>query len=176
MYHPLKYARVEQERRFLLKTFPEDFNPDNPFLRIIDHYISGTRLRLRRMESPSGESLVFKLGQKYQASGQKAHQRTMTNIYLTEGEYQTLAVIGGSSIIKRRYPYRYAGDDYSLDVFEGKLGGLILMEIESLPDRDISSLLIPEFAVKEVTDDPFFTGGVLAELSGEGFQQWLASL
>ena len=99
----------------------------------------------------------------------------MTNIYLTEVEYQSLAVLGGSSIIKRRYPYQYAGNDYSINVFEANLDGLILMEIESLPDREISLSPIPEFVAREVTDDLLFTGGNLAELSREEFQRWLSS-
>ena len=174
-HNPQKYARVEGERRFLLKTFPEGFDPEISTLRIIDHYIAGTRLRLHRMESTSGGKLIFKLGQKYRRPGQKAYQRIMTNIYMTEIEYQTLAVLSGSSIIKRRYPYQYAGNDYSIDVFEANLDGLILMEIESLPDRDIHSLPIPGFTAREVTDDLLFTSRNLAELSREEFQRWLSS-
>jgi hypothetical protein len=52
----------------------------------VDHCISGTRLRLRRIESPAGETQLFKLGQKYQAADQKAHQTILTNIYLNEAE------------------------------------------------------------------------------------------
>lgn len=171
-YNPLKYARVEDERRFLLKAFPDDLDLGKSFLRIIDHYISGTRLRLRRMEYPSGEIHALKLGQKYLGPDQKAHQRMMTNLYLTEVEYQKLTELGGLPIIKRRYPYRYARQEYSLDVFEGDLEGLILMEIESSPEVDINSLSIPEFALKEVTGDPYFTGGNLAKLSQNEYQQW----
>ena len=171
-YNSLKYARVESERRFLLKAFPDGLDPEESFLRIIDHYLGGTRLRLRRMEYPSGEIHAYKLGQKFRTAGQKAHQRTMTNLYLSEIEYQTLAVLGGSSLTKRRYPYRYAGNDYSIDVFEGNLDRLILMEIESRPEINITSLPIPAFADREVTGDPLFTGGKLAELSPEEFQQW----
>ena len=74
MIHPLKYAKIEEERRFLLGAIPEDLSAEKSFHRIIDRYIPGTRLRLRRIESASGEALVYKLGQKYQASDQKAHQ------------------------------------------------------------------------------------------------------
>lgn len=172
MYQPLKYARVEQERRFLLKTLPEDLDPEKVFFRIIDQYISGTRLRLRRIESPLGEILVYKFGQKYQTADQKAHQTMMTNMYLTEMEYQALARLGGATISKRRYRYDYAGNDYAIDVFEGNLEGLILMEIESQSDNDITLLPIPAIAAREVTDDPLFRGGELAKLSKEEFRQW----
>lgn len=150
-------------------------NLEEPFHRIIDRYIPGTRLRLRRIESPSGETLVFKLGQKYRTPDLDAHQTLMTNFYLDEAEYQVLTPLGGSTITKRRYRYHHAGFDYSLDVFEGNLNGLVLAEIESHSEVDISPLPVPEFATREVTDDPLFTGGKLAELSQDEFQAWLAT-
>lgn len=75
-------------------------------------------------------------------------------------------------MIKRRCPYHYAGDNYSIDVYEGHLSGLILTEIESHSDSDITLLPVPDFAVKEVTNDLRFTGGELVKLSRAEFQQW----
>jgi CYTH domain-containing protein len=175
IHHPLKYARIEEERRFLLETIPTDLSAEEPFHRIIDHYVPGTRLRLRRIESPSGEESVLKLGQKYQTPDQKDHQTIMTNIYLNHAEYQALAVLGGSLLTKRRYRYHYAGNAYSLDVFEGNLDGLVLAEIEGRSGVDISSLPVPKFATREVTDDPMFSGSKLSELSQDDFHAWLAT-
>jgi CYTH domain-containing protein len=171
----LKYAKVEEERRFLLKVIPNDLNLDASFQLIIDRYISGTRLRLRRIESPLGQILEFKLGQKYQAPDQEAHQTIMTNIFLNEAEYKIFENLAGAKLIKRRYPYHHGGCDYSIDVFDGHLKGLILAEIESQNKFDISLLLIPTFSDREVTDDPFFTGRRLAALTKVEFQKWLAT-
>jgi hypothetical protein len=55
----LKYVRIEEERRFLLKSMPEEFHGIEEFIRINDRYIPRTRLRLRRMESPQGSTLAF---------------------------------------------------------------------------------------------------------------------
>jgi CYTH domain-containing protein len=172
---PLKYARIEEERRFLLSKLPVDLNSDDPFVRIVDHYIEGTRLRLRRIESPEGEALVYKFGQKYRSADLKAHQTIMTNFYLNEAEYEVLARLPHSTLIKQRYAYHKDGFDYSLDRFEGHLAGLLLAEIESRGKLDITSLPVPDFAVKEVTDDPFFTGSHLAGITQREFQEWLAS-
>jgi CYTH domain-containing protein len=171
----LKYARIEEERRFLLSKMPADRNPDDPFVRIIDYYIEGTRLRLRRIESPEGDTLANKFGQKYRSGNLKAHQTMMTNFYLNEAEYEVLARLPHSTLIKQRYAYHKDGFDYSLDRFEGHLAGLLLAEIESRGKLDITSLPVPEFAIKEVTDDPFFTGSHLAGISQRDFQEWLAS-
>jgi CYTH domain-containing protein len=170
---PLKYARIETERRFLLESIPEDLQGGESFTKIIDHYIPGIRLRLRRIESASGETLVFKFGQKYQAANFQTQQTIMTNIYLNETEYRTIQVLGGPTITKRRYKYPYDGDDYSIDVFEGHLKGLILAEIESRAEREINKLPMPPFAIREVTGDPKFTGGELVKLSEEEFQRWM---
>ena len=158
-----------------MREIPEELNVEDSYLRIIDLYITNARLRLRRIESPAGQILVRKLGQKYHSSGQDTIQRTMTTIYLNEIEYNTLASLNGSSIIKRRYTYSYAGYLTSIDVFEGHLSGLLMLELQLQAEEDINSLPVPEFAVREVTDEPFFTGGELAKLTKEEFQRWFLS-
>ena len=170
----LKYAKIEEERRFLLKMVPADLDTLATYLKIIDRYITGTRLRLRRMEAPDGEIVAYKLGQKYQAVDGAASETVMTNFYLNTNEYTALTVLKGNTIIKRRYAYPHGGYDYSLDVFEGHLDGLLLLEIERRPGVEIDSLPVPAFAIREVTHDPFFTGGELAALTTGAFKQWAA--
>lgn len=173
--NPFKYARVEAERRFLLDSAPYDLDAQAPFHRIFDRYISDTRLRLRRIERPDGEAIVYKFGQKYQAADQGAHQTVMTNFYLSEAEYAVLSALPGKTLVKRRYKYIHAGERYSLDIFEGHLSGLILLEIEAGEDRDIRRLPIPGIARRDVTADPSFTGGALVRISKGDFQRWLRS-
>lgn len=168
-----KYARVEAERRFLLHVLPPDLAPHHAFVRIIDHYLQGTRLRLRRIETPEGEILVRKLGQKYQLPGHASHQTLMTNLYLSPEEYDALTVLGGAVLTKRRIVFPYGRGSGSLDVFEGHLEGLILFEVEEQPGQDLTRLPVPAFAVREVTTDVFFSGGTLAFLAPDAFQQWL---
>ncbi len=172
MVNAFKYARVEEERRFLLRTIPWDLDPVESYVKIFDLYLPGTRLRLRRMESPTGEVRAYKFGQKYRAANHEVHQTAMTNIYLTSAEYKLLAGLKGASLIKKRYTYRNAGNAYGIDVFEGPLSGLVLAEIERHPDQEIEQLPVPDFAIREVTDDPRFTGGELATLTREEFLQW----
>ena len=44
----MKYARVERERRWLLAGMPSAVSDLEPS-RIIDHYLDGTRMRLREV-------------------------------------------------------------------------------------------------------------------------------
>ena len=173
-YHPDKYAQTEIERRFLLAKLPSDVNTGS-FVRITDHYLAGTRLRLRRMASPADETVALKLAQKYQGDGQPDDSTMITTIYLNEAEYALLAKLGGASLVKRRYRYRVDVYLYSLDVFEGQLDGLVMLEIEGRPGLDIGKLPVPEIAIREVTGDPFFDGGSLSIVSLEDFQARLKS-
>ena len=79
-YHPSKYARIEAERRFLLRALPSDLLPGAAHVRLIDHYLPDTRLRLRRVDSPEGAVLVRKLGQKFRTPDQDATQTMMTTL------------------------------------------------------------------------------------------------
>lgn len=167
-----KYARVERERRFLLRERPADL-PEG-YRRIRDWYVDGTRLRLRRVEDPHGNVLDLKLGQKYRPAPGAGLSTTLTNLYLTEVEFELLRRLGGRAIVKRRYSYCYAERDFSIDVFEQALEGLVMAEIEFDSDDAADGLAIPEFALAEVTSDPLFTGGVLARTTAAELQQALA--
>jgi CYTH domain-containing protein len=159
----MKYARIERERRFLVRELPADLFPAD-YQRILDRYIPGTRLRLRRIESPAGETLALKLTQKYPAQDGGA-DTVITNLYLSEAEYALLDVLDGLPLCKRRYAYQHGDYRYSIDVFEGQLLGLILCEIEADSSEMLAAVPIPPFAIREVTDDPFFTGGRLVTLT-----------
>lgn len=83
-----QYARVEGERRFLVRALPDGVVES---VRITDHYLEGTRLRLRQVEAPDG-TLVRKLGHKVRTAagpGEVAH----TSLYLDETEWQLLTAL-----------------------------------------------------------------------------------
>ncbi len=62
-----KYARVERERRFLLAG-PPSAPAVTASRRITDHYLPGTRLRLRRVGHLDSGACEFKLTQKVPAA------------------------------------------------------------------------------------------------------------
>jgi CYTH domain-containing protein len=112
-----------------------------------------------------GGEPLHKLGQKYRAPDQSTPETTMTNIYLDRAEYERLTLLNASELTKKRYRYQHEGRQYSIDVFEEALQGLILAEIECQTMDDYQQLQLPSFADVEVTEDPFFTGGNLVTLS-----------
>jgi len=162
-----KYACVERERRFLLRELPEGLERKSPHTQIFDNYITGTRLRLRKIREPYKREWTWKLTQKFAPDPQDFSRTLITNIYLSQYEYEQLAVFEGNELRKNRYPYEHDGRRYSVDVFLGTLWGLILAETEFATDEEMAALTPPPFAVLEVTNDEMFTGGRLVYLTSD---------
>ena len=169
-----KYACLEIERRYLLGSPPIGLSETAESWYIVDHYFLDTRLRLRRMSSVSGSEIIYKLGQKYRSATQDASKTTITNMYLTEEEYSFLEKLEGKVTEKKRFRHEVEGRIYSIDVFEGRHRGLVLAEIEFEMESELANISLPDFAIKDVTDDPFFTGGFLAGLLKHEFRERLA--
>lgn len=166
-----KYARVERERRFLLRDMPEPLTRASEHVQIWDNYITNTRLRLRKIRTPQTRKWTLKLTQKYASAPSDFSRTVITNTYLSAAEYEVLSVFEGNEIRKNRYPYEYEGRKYSIDVFLGALWGLILAETEFETDEELGSFTPPPFVAREVTDDETFTGGRLVELTFEELRE-----
>ncbi|MBY8878753.1 hypothetical protein [Actinacidiphila acidipaludis] len=162
-----KYARVERERRFLLAASPPA--PPATAFRIVDRYLTGTRMRLRRVEQPGAEP-VFKLTQKIPARHPGAMQGLITNTYLSAAEYEVFAGLPARVLSKTRYSVPPLG----VDVFEQPLHGLVLAEAEFDSDASARVFAVPSSAVAEVTADPRFTGGRLVTATRAELLEWLA--
>jgi CYTH domain-containing protein len=168
-----KYACLEVECRYLLSKIPGDLLNSPKGWRIIDRYFPNTRLRLRHMQSLAGDEHIYKLTQKYRSETQNAYETIITNIYLTEAEYNHFEALEAKILKKKRYPYALPNFSLSIDVFEGRHQGLILAEMEMEKRADANELALPSFALKDVTEDPFFTGGNLMTMTDEEFRQGL---
>jgi CYTH domain-containing protein len=161
-----KYAKVEWERRFLLERFPDEAHVTR-VRAIVDRYIEGTNLRLRRQHD--GEQPQFKLTQKLRQDGSGARQGLITTTYLTEREFSVLEALPAKVVRKTRHSV----PPYGIDVFEGELRGLVLAEAEFNSAEEASALLLPSFIAHEVTDDLRFTGGELVRISRQELERWL---
>jgi hypothetical protein len=159
-----KYARLENERRFLIDAVP-DLEPVRR-VRIVDRYLTGTRLRLRQMTEldpdgvPTGQ-VENKLGQKIpKADGAPG---LITNLYLSAREYEALEIVPGSVLEK----VRLSIPPVSVDVFKGELAGLLLAEAEFETEMEAAAFEPPIRVVAEVTADLRLTGGRLVTTSAE---------
>jgi len=159
-----KYARVERERRYLLPDLPEGLTRADQHLQITDNYITGTRLRIRKVRDPRTNKWVVKFTQKFAPNPEDLSRTMITNTYLNAIEAETLAVFEANEIRKNRYPFEFAGRNFSVDMFLGDLFGLVLAETSFETDEELDSFPKPPFALADVTNNKIFTGGRLSEL------------
>ena len=160
-----KYARIERERRYLLQDLPEGLTRASPHVQITDNYITGTRLRLRKVREPQTNKWTVKLTQKFAPNSEDLSLTVITNIYLNALETEMLAVSDANEIRKNRYPFEFAGRQFSVDMFLGDLFGLVLAEVSFATDEEVKDYAKPSFAIAEVTNNELFTGGKLCQVS-----------
>jgi hypothetical protein len=184
----MKYARWEAERRFLLASVPA-VTLGEPAARLDDRYLRGSRLRLRRVVRP-GELPVHKLGQKVPGPDGWPPAVAHTSLYLDEAEYALLAGLAADELTKTRTLFG-DGPVLAVDVFSGRLAGLVLAEYELDPANPVavspgasdvsgvSGQVVPGWPelpiLAEVTDDVRFTGGALARTSATDLARLLAT-
>ena len=156
----LKYARPELERRWRVDPALRPPVEGLDFVVIDDRYLNGTRLRLRRMTRGDGWA-ACKLTKKYETDRPEA--RPIVTTYLTEAEHAVFAALPAHPMRKRRYHFPIDGRTWSLDLFEGPLAGLELVEIETPDEAALAALVPPPWVAKEVTHDPRYRCGALAQ-------------
>jgi CYTH domain-containing protein len=160
-----KYALVERERRYLLQDLPEGLTRPDPHVQITDNYITGTRLRLRKVREPRTNKWTVKLTQKFAPNPKDFSRTIITNIYLNAQEAEALGISDANEIRKNRYPFEFEGRRWSVDMFLGDLFGLVLAEVSFETDEELGNFSKPPFAVADVTNIELFTGGRLSELT-----------
>ena len=152
-----KYAWVERERRWLCGKLPLDRVTEAS--AITDLYVTGTRLRLREARPLDGGPAMRRLTRKADVD---SATRLLTSIYLAEAEFELLAALPGRILRKTRHHLAPVdGVVVSVDRFEGPLRGLVLAEAEFETAEALAAFPTPDFAVREVTDDPRYRGGTL---------------
>ena len=142
-----KYARVEHERRFLLRDLPKELIRTDPHLQITDSYITGTRLRIRKVRDPRTNKWTVKLTQKFAPNTSDLSRTLITNIYLNAIEAETLGVFAANEIRKNRYYFEFEGRRFSVDMFLGDLLGLVLAETSFEIEEEMAFFTVPRFAI-----------------------------
>jgi len=160
-----RYARLERERRYLLQDLPEGLTRASPHVQITDNYITGTRLRVRKVRDPLQNKWTVKFTQKRVVNSSDLSRTLITNTYLNAQEAEILSVFEANEIRKNRYRFEFEGRKFGIDMFLGDLFGLVLAEVSFDDDEELESFPKPPFALFEVTNNELFTGGKLCELT-----------
>ena len=162
-----KYAIVEREKRYLLQDLPAGMTRADPHLQITDNYITGTRLRIRRVRDPKTNKWIVKFTQKFAPNPEDLSRTIITNTYLNAIEAETLGIFAANEMRKNRYRFEFEGRQFSVDMFLGDLFGLVLAEVGFESDEELDSFAKPPFALADVTNNEIFSGGRLSELTFE---------
>ena len=160
-----KYAHIERERRYLLQDLPEGLNRADHHLQITDNYLTGTRLRIRKVRDPKTNKWVVKFTQKFAPNENDLSRTMITNLYLNATEAEILSIFEANEIRKNRYYFDFAARRYSIDMFIGDLFGLVLAETSFETDEELEDFQMPPFALADVTNNEIFSGGKLSELT-----------
>jgi CYTH domain-containing protein len=116
---------------------------DHPSLRIRK---SGNKLEITKKEPVHGTD--------------SSHQLEQT-IPLTPAEYADLATLPGKRAAKNRYLYKEGGFEYEVDVFQGDLLGLVVIDVEFKSNEEKARFAKPDWCLAEVTQEKFIAGGVV---------------
>src|SRR4029079_9763241 len=127
-------------------------------LQITDNYITGTRLRLRKVRNPQTNKWSVKFTHTFAPEPHYYARTIMTNIYLNALEAETFAMFDANEIRKNRYSLEFEGREFSVDMFLGDLFGLVLAETGFENDEELDDFVKPAFAAADVTNNVVFTG------------------
>ena len=153
------FTSVEHERRWLCREVPRERILHSE--AITDLYVAGTRLRLREARPIGGGAAKLRFSRKADVD---ARTRLITSIYLPEEEFAVLAApLPGVRIRKpatncnRRRTSQYMSTSFGRTrrADHGRSRVQHCARFAAFP--------MPDFAVREVTDDPRFNGGHLAK-------------
>lgn len=152
-------TETELELTYLAKELPPDL-ATKPSKMLVDVYYPSADphplLRIRQ----KGDS--YEITKKVMANGTDSSHMLEHTISLSPEEFAALTAAPGKRVAKRRYDFEYQGRKAEIDVFDGDLEGLVVVDFE-FTDRDNQlSFQMPDFCLADVTQEAFIAGGKLA--------------
>lgn len=167
-------TEIELELTYLAKTLPKEIKGVKP-IEMIDLYIPKTgiahpTLRLRK----KGDS--YELTKKSPVNSSDSSEQYEHTIKLNKLEYNALQKAGGRIVEKDRYQVYINEYQAEVDVFKGKLAGLVLIDFEFATKDEKNAFLAPSICLKEITQEQWCAGGYLAGKSYKDIKHELEKL
>lgn len=155
-----KYSRPELERRWLVDPKQIAQLDKTLIYKIWDTYYFDSRMRLRKAVEADGVTTIFKLCKKYGLESRGSDPTT--SIYLSLDEYEFFSSLSGAKIEKQRFLVTDQGEDFLLDIYQGTLNGLAVVEREYSTKDQLLEARSPSFALREITGEEKFSGASIA--------------
>lgn len=149
---------VELEKTYLAKYIPRGLT-HYECAEVIDIYIPADSMHPKLRIRKNGRK--HEITKKQPVQGNDASHQMEQTIKITEEEFNALSNIAGKRIHKVRYYYPYNGRTAEIDVFQGSLEGLVLVDFEFTTTEDKDNFAMPDFCLADVTQEEFIAGGML---------------
>lgn len=146
---------IEIERKFLVRD-DRWRGAVEKSIAIRQYYLSvaGDRSVRVRVSDETAARLTLKFGSNMPARAEFEYDIPLADA----AEMEAFAV--GQPVVKTRHHVRHAAYLYEIDVFEDRLSGLVVAELET-PDA-VGAALLPDWLGQEVTGDMRYSNAMLA--------------
>lgn len=152
-------VEVELELTYLAREIPKEINGVKPS-RLLDIYVpensSAPFIRLRSKDDKC------EITKKKPIDKNDFSRQTEQTIPLEKDEFEALAVSSGRRVEKDRYQVIIEGKTAEVDVFDGALKGLVVIDFEFDTPEAKADFTPPACCLAEVTQELFIAGGQLA--------------
>ncbi|MBI4181803.1 MAG: hypothetical protein HY520_02445 [Candidatus Aenigmarchaeota archaeon] len=148
---------VELERTFLAKALPPGLARCRS-IGIVDLYVPREGHPVLRLRKRGDRYEITKKAPLRQEDCSRQEELT---IPLSPPEFAALAASPGRRLEKIRYFYSWQGKTLEVDVFQGPLAGLVLVDAEFSTTAARDAFAMPPFCLAEVTQETAFAGGML---------------
>ena len=147
----------EIERKFLDATIPDEL--PEPGMEIRQAYLSTepTEVRVRSTDGGRHELTV---------KSQGGLTRAEVSVPVPSGQFDELLSLAHGLIEKTRHHVDLDGYTAEVDVYGGKLDGLVVVEVEFPSEQEATSFVPPSWFGREVTTDGRFRNAALAVADG----------
>ncbi|MBW2964595.1 hypothetical protein KY363_03990 [Candidatus Woesearchaeota archaeon] len=159
---------IELELTYLAKSLPEGLAKCR-HKEIIDIYIPTNSVHPTLRIRKSGDK--YEITKKEPVEDDPSHQNEETTT-LTADEFDELNKnIEGKRTHKLRYYYPFQGKTAEIDVFQGKLKGLVVIDFEFETMEEKDSFTMPDFCLADVTPEEFIAGGMVCGKAYDDLQK-----
>ncbi len=151
---------IEYELTFLAREIPAEIRQALP-VRMVDVYVPEDpalhpHLRLRR------KGVTYEITKKVPVKADDLSIHTEQTIPLDQLEFESLSSGHGRLVEKDRYVVVIEGRPAEVDIFSGKLDGLVMIDFEFLNAEDKKAFTPPACCLADVTQADFLAGGLLS--------------
>lgn len=150
---------LELELTYLAKYIPEGLK-ECASKKMHDVYIENGEKHLHLRVRKNGEK--YEITRKMPVEEGDASKQIETTIAIGLEEFNSLRSAKHRAVEKTRYYYKQQNYCAEVDVFEGPLQGLVVVDFEFDSEEKQNAFAMPDFCLAEVTQEEWMAGGMLA--------------